>query len=116
MNPVAWREDLCSGSAVCKHDSSEMGLPASPSLGTASQCACRTFWLWSQYLNLALRTGAKGKKKIISGSTVSGSNTSKASTGARCREAAVMLLQLNVRGGQLVTGALFRVAAPIVFM
>lgn len=63
MNPVAWREDLCSGSAVCKHDSSEMGLPASPSLGTASQCACRTFWLWSQYLNLALRTGAKRKKK-----------------------------------------------------
>lgn len=65
MNPVAWREDLCSGSDVCKHDSSEMGLAASPSLGTASQCACRTFWLWSQYLNLALCTGAKRKKKKI---------------------------------------------------
>lgn len=62
MNPVACRDDLCSGSAICKHDSSEMGLAASPSLETAPQLACRTFWLWSQYLNLALCIRAKRKK------------------------------------------------------
>lgn len=36
--------------------------------------------------------------------------------GAQCLEAAVMLLQLNIVGGQLITGALFRAAAPVVFI
>lgn len=62
MNPDVCREDLCSGSAVRKRDSSEVGLAASPSLETAPQCARGTFWLWSQYLHLALCIRAKIKK------------------------------------------------------
>jgi len=63
VNPVACRENLCGGSAVGEHDSSEMGLAAGPALESATKLACRTLCLWSQYLYLALCTRAKRREK-----------------------------------------------------